>query len=114
VVAFFLYVRSNPASLTDLMMKQIESHYAADVTQEQKEDLRAAYAEFRKALAEHRVHQNAMQRIQITFSSRTGRELTSEQVRTLAAAFREAAGTGSTALPPPSPIGPASSATPHP
>jgi uncharacterized membrane protein len=92
--AFVYYVRSNPASITDLMMKQIESHYGPDVTADQKQELRAPYADFRSAITEHRVRPEAAQKIQVTFSSSSSRELTAEQVRRLAAEFREAAGTG--------------------
>jgi flagellar basal body-associated protein FliL len=111
IVAFVLYVKSNPASVTDLMMKQIESHYASDVTEGQKQDLRAAYADFRAALARHRVDRNAMQKIQMTFSSSSSREMTAEQVRALTAAFREAAGVEATPRSTPSAMTPGTSPT---
>jgi hypothetical protein len=91
-------------------MKQIESHYGPDVTADQKQDLRAAYADFRKAITERRVRPETAQKIQFTFSSSASRGLTAEQVRQLAAEFREAAGTGS--QPPPATTLP--SATPSP
>ena len=96
IVAFVLYVKSNPASVTDLMMKQIESHYASDVTEAQKQDLRAAYDDLRAALVQHRIDRSAMQKIQMTFSSSSSREMNPEQVRAVTAAFREAAGVAAT------------------
>ena len=93
-VAFVLYVRSNPASMTDFMMKQIESHYGPDVTEEQKRDLRSAYADFRKAVVAHRVSPDSARRIQLNFSGANSL-LTAEQVRGLTASFREAAGESS-------------------
>jgi hypothetical protein len=90
-VAFVLYVRSNPASMTDFMMKQIESHYGPDVTEEQKRDLRSAYADFRKAVVARRVSPDSARRIQLNFSGSSS-QLTAEQVRGLTASFREAAG----------------------
>jgi uncharacterized membrane protein len=112
--AFVYYVRSNPASITDLMMKQIESHYGPDVTADQKRDLRAAYADFRKAITEHRVRPEAAQKIQVTFSSGSSRELTAEQVRELAAEFRQAAATGRETAPATPPAATLPSATPSP
>jgi len=97
-VAFVLYVRNNPASMTDFMMKQIESHYGPDVTEEQKRDLRSAYADFRKAVVARRVAPDSARRIQLNFSGSSS-QLTAEQVRGLTASFREAAGGESTEPP---------------
>jgi hypothetical protein len=94
-VAFVLYVRSNPASMTDFMVKQIESHYGPDVTEEQKRDLRSAYADFRKAVVERRVSADSVRRVQLNFSGPNS-QLTAEQVRSLTASFREAASGPST------------------
>jgi hypothetical protein len=91
VVGLFLYVRRNPTFLTDLMMNQIESHFASDVTEEDKRDLRAAYQEFRSAVGEKRVNQEAVRRVQVTFTSSRSSTVDREQVHTLTRAFREAA-----------------------
>jgi uncharacterized membrane protein len=91
VAAFVVYVNRNPASMTDFMMKQIEKHYGPAVTEEQKRDLRNAYADFRKAVVERRVAPDSARKIQLNFSSASP-ELTAEQVRSLTASFREAAG----------------------
>ena len=49
-VGLMLYVRQKPEALTDMLVKQIETHYAPDVTAEEKEALRSAYAGFRERL----------------------------------------------------------------
>lgn len=92
-VAFVFYASKKPEAITDFMMKQIEKHYAPDVTEQEKEDLRAAYAVFRKTLEEDKKPQREpMQRIRstLTFGGKGG-EITREQVRELTRAFREAA-----------------------
>jgi len=107
VVGFFLYIRRNPGVMTDLMMRQIESHWGADVTEEDKADLRAAYAEFRAALNARRVNPEGVQRIQFSISSARNNTFNRDQVRQLAQALREAArgstSPGPTSLPSPVP-----------
>ena len=100
LLAVIVYVRQRPDALTDVVMKQVESHYAADVTAEEKERLRAAYADFRTALREHRVNREPLDRMRTTLVS--SGEVSREQVRSLTELFRRTAG-GSTA-PPASPI----------
>jgi len=109
VVGLFLYVRRNPTVLTDLMMNQVQSHYAADVTEEDKKDLRAAYQEFRAAVAENRVNREAVRRVQVTFSGSRSSTVDREQVHTLTRAFREAA-----ARPASAPAAPPGSPSPEP
>jgi hypothetical protein len=91
VVGFFLYVRRNPGMMTDLMMKQIESHWGPDVTEQDKADLRAAYAEFRTALNERRVSPEGVQKLQFTLSANRSNQINREQVHQLTRDFRAAA-----------------------
>lgn len=108
LLGLILYLRQHPEVATDFVMKQVESRYAADVTQQEKDDLRAAYAEFRTALKEHRVPREPLEgmRSRLTVSG-SQNEITREQVRDLTALFRQSAGSraapGSSALPVPSP-----------
>ena len=103
-----LYLRQHPETATDFAMKQVESHYAADVTPQEKADLQAAYAEFRKALREHRVAREPLEgmrsRLMVGGSQN---EISREQVRDLTAVFRQGAASksapGSSATPAPSP-----------
>lgn len=95
-IAFVIYVRQRPDALTDFVMKQVESHYAADVTAREKEELRAAYAEFRTALREHRIAKEPLDQMRATFVSKGSQnEVSREQVRELTELFRRAvAGAG--------------------
>jgi hypothetical protein len=93
-------------------MKQVESHYAADVTAEEKQQLRDAYADFRTALREHRVNREPLERMRTTLvSSGSQSEVSREQVRSLTELFRRTAG-GGTAPPAPAILTPSPRATP--
>lgn len=91
-MGLFLYVRRNPTFLTDLMMSQIESHFAPDVTEDDKRELREAYQDFRTAAEQNRANRDAIRRMQFTFSGTRSGTVDHEQVRTLIRSFREAAG----------------------
>lgn len=92
-VVFVLYVQKKPEVMTDFMMKQVEKSYAPDVTDREKEDLRAAYAAFRKVLQEgEKPPRHPMERIQRTVTFGTSGEVSREQVRELTKVFRDAAG----------------------
>ena len=107
IVGFFLYVRRNPGMMTDLMMRQIESHWGPDVTEQDKADLRAAYAEFRTALNERRVSPEGLRKLQFTLSANRSNQINREQVHQLTRDFRAAAN--------PSPgLGPGYSVSPSP
>jgi hypothetical protein len=111
-IALLIYVRQRPDALTDVVMKQVESHYAADVTAEEKEQLHSAYADFRTALREHRVSREPLDRMRTTLvSSGSQSEISREQVRSLTELFRSTARGGA---PPPTPaaLAPSPSATP--
>jgi hypothetical protein len=93
-------------------MKQVESHYAADVTAEEKEQLHAAYADFRTALREHRVSREPLDRMRTTLvSSGSQSEVSREQVRSLTELFRKTAG-GGAAPRTPAVVTPSPAATP--
>ncbi len=77
--------------MTDLMMRQIESHWGPDVTEQDKADLRAAYAEFRTALNEGRVNTEGVQKLQFTLSANRSNQINREQVHQLTRDFRAAA-----------------------
>ena len=102
-IAFLIYVRQRPDVLTDFVMRQVESHYAPDVTAEEKEGLRSAYAEFRTALREHRIQREPLDRMRATFVSNGSQgEVSRAQVRDLTELFRKAvAGEGAGAAPSP-------------
>ena len=93
LLGLILYLRQHPETATDFAMKQVETHYAADVTPQEKNDLHAAYAQFRVALKEHRVPREPLEgmrsRLMVGGSQN---EITREQVRDLTAVFRQAAG----------------------
>jgi len=93
LLGLILYLRQHPETATDFAMKQVETHYAADVTSQEKNDLHAAYAQFRVALKEHRVPREPLEgmrsRLMVGGSQN---EITREQVRDLTTIFRQAAG----------------------
>src|SRR5439155_18874213 len=89
-LGLLLYLMQRPEALTDMMMKQIETRYAPDVTAAEKDGLRSAYADFRTALRQHRVSARALERIRAILVS--GGDVTRRQVGELTAAFREGAG----------------------
>ncbi len=108
-IALGLYARRNPEKFTDLMMKQIETHYSSDVTSEERERLQAAYGDFRKALREGRVSQRSVERLRgILLTSKN--DVTREQVQALTEIFREAVDVGKAPALPARPA--VSSATP--
>jgi len=105
-IGLVLYLRQKPEALTDLMMKQIETHYAADGKAEEKDALRAAYADFRKALQERRVSRDSLERVRKTLVSGGGAtDMTAEQVRELTREFREGAAGKSSLSPGSAPLG---------
>jgi hypothetical protein len=104
LIGLIAYVRQRPDALTDMVMKQVESHYAADVTAEDKEQLHSAYADFRTALREHRVSREPLDRMRTTLvSSGSQSEVTRQQVKDLTELFRKAAG-GASPAPSPQPL----------
>ena len=111
-IGVLIYFRQRPDVLTDIFMKQVESHFAADVTAEDKRQLQAAYEDFRVALREHRLAQEHRDRMRTTLVSIGSQgEITREQVRSLTELFRSAAG-GGPAPPTPAVLAPSPAATP--
>ena len=49
-IGFIVYVRSHPEAFTDFLMNRIEATFSSDVTEQDKADLRAAYAAYREKL----------------------------------------------------------------
>jgi hypothetical protein len=111
-IGLLIYVRQRPDALTDIVMKQVESHFAADVTADDKRQLQAAYADFRAALREHRVSREPLDRMRTTLvSSGSQSEVSREQVRSLTELFRQTVGSGA-APPTPAVLAPSPHATP--
>ncbi|HEX5854441.1 MAG TPA: hypothetical protein VFZ57_02375 [Thermoanaerobaculia bacterium] len=100
LVGVILYLRQHPETATDFVMKQVDTSFASDVTPQEKDDLHAAYAEFRTALKEHRVPNEPLEGMRSRLTVRGSQnEITREQVRDLTALFRRAAGAGSPGSP---------------
>jgi hypothetical protein len=105
IVGSFLYIRRNPQAITDFVMGQVESHYASDVTEQDKADLRAAYAAYRERLKAGKASPEPLQRMRSIFvGGGSNNQITRDQVHDLTAAFREAAkgsssGPSATAVP---------------
>ena len=87
LAVFLAYVRRKPETMTDLMMGQIERNLAPDVTGEEKERLKAAYAGFRSDLKQRRVSREPVERMRAILSGATRGLITREQVRDLTAAL---------------------------
>ena len=113
-VGLILYLKQRPEAVTDVVMNQVESHYASDVTPQDKEQLRSAYRDFRKALQEHRVSREPLDRMRTTLIA-TGpqNQISREQVRDLARLFRQSAG-GAAVTPSGEPSPAASTPSPRP
>jgi hypothetical protein len=105
LLALILYLRQRPEAVTDVVMNQVESHYAPDVTAREKQDLRAAYAGFRSALKEHRVSREPLDRMRSTLVvSGSQNEVSREQVRQLTELFRRSSGSPAEPGPPATPV----------
>jgi hypothetical protein len=90
--AFLYYARRKPEVFTDLMMGQIERHFASDVTAEDKDRLRAAYARFRAKLEAKEIPRDALEPLRGTLNVSASGEIGREKVRELTRVFEEAAG----------------------
>ena len=82
-------MQKKPGALTDMLMERIRDRYASDVTDRDKADLEAAYADFRTALEAKHVRREDLDRVRETI--KLGREVRHEEVVELARVFREAA-----------------------
>src|SRR5580765_1279129 len=92
-IGLVLYVRSKPQVITDFVMRQVATHYASDVTDTDKRELRDAYAEFRKTLVEGRGRKEPLERMRTTLMTGGSGEINHEQVREMIRLFREKADT---------------------
>jgi hypothetical protein len=104
-----VYIRSHPQAFTDFLMNRIESAYAPDVTDQDKADLRAAYAAYREKLKTKSVNSRSLDRVRVVLT-RGGSSIGRDQVHELTAAFRDAAGQRDEGVPavvitPPEPFG---------
>ena len=89
-LGFIVYVRQKPQVITDFVMRQVESHFASDVTETDKQELRAAYADFRQGLIEHRVSKEPLDRMRATLmTGGPNNEINHEQVREMIRLFKE-------------------------
>jgi hypothetical protein len=113
-LALVLYVRQKPEVITDFVMRQVESHFAADVTQADKDELKAAYAEFRQGLKDRRESRDRLDRWRATVVTSGARnEFNHEQVREMIRLFRER-GSSSPSTPAVEITEPAPAGTPRP
>ncbi len=93
IVGSILYIRRNPEAIADFVMTQVESHFASDVTDQDKADLRAAYASYRRKLKTGKASAEPLQRVRTVFMTGGSRnEISRDQVHDMTAAFRDAAG----------------------
>jgi hypothetical protein len=99
VGVFTAYVKRKPEALTDLLMGQVERNLAPDVSEQEKTDLRSAYAEFRQRLQERRAGSEPLDRLRRIVSGATSGAIGREQVRALTEDFRRAASSGPTPAP---------------
>ena len=87
-----VWVQKNPEKVTDLLVDNIRDRYASDVTEQDKADLDAAYAEFRRALVDRRVRDEDMERVRGVVKLQG--EVRRDDVLELTRVFREAARSG--------------------
>ncbi|HEY6049873.1 MAG TPA: hypothetical protein VIZ58_01390 [Thermoanaerobaculia bacterium] len=93
VIGFIVYVRSHPEAFTDFLMNRIEATFSSDVTDQDKADLRAAYAAYREKLRAKSVDGRSLDRVRVVLMrGGGGSTIGRDQVHELTAAFREAAG----------------------
>ncbi len=109
LIGAMVYLRRHPEQMTDFLMKQVESNFAPDVTAQEKEDLRAAYAAFRPSLVDGTASRGSLEDMRAILLSRGMRGAVSrEQVHDLTELFRRQArpatrsGSGSSVRPSPS------------
>jgi hypothetical protein len=91
VIAAFLYFSRRPETMFDIMMSAVEANFAPDVTEEDKRELREAYAQFRTALREKRVDKERLQDLNRVIRIRSGEPISREKVHRMTEFFREAA-----------------------
>jgi hypothetical protein len=90
LIGLGVYIQKKPTAVTDLLMERIRASYASDVTDADKSELDAAYADFRGALEEKRVRKEDMEKVRDAV--KLGRVVGREEVHEMTRIFREAAG----------------------
>jgi hypothetical protein len=90
LIGLGVYIQKKPTAVTDLLMERIRASYASDVTDADKSELDAAYADFRGALEEKRVRKEEMEKVRDAV--KLGRVVGREEVHEMTRVFREAAG----------------------
>jgi hypothetical protein len=117
IIGGVIYIRSHPEAFTDFLIGRIEASYSSDVTEQDKADLRAAYAQYREKLRARSVSGRSLDRVRTVLvrGGGAGSTISRDQVHELTAAFRDAAGNRDPGVPavvitPP----PVSSGTPGP
>ena len=90
LIGLGVYIQKKPTAVTDLLMERIRAGYASDVTDADKSELDAAYADFRGALEEKRVRKEDMEKVRDAV--KLGRVVGREEVHEMTRVFREAAG----------------------
>ena len=90
LIGLGVYIQKKPTAVTDLLMERIRAGYASDVTDADKSELDAAYADFRGALEEKRVRKEDMEKVRDAV--KLGRVVGREEVHQMTRVFREAAG----------------------
>jgi len=90
LIGLGVYIQKKPTAVTDLLMERIRAGYASDVTDADKSELDAAYADFRRALEEKRVRKEDMEKVRDAV--KLGRVVGREEVHGMTRVFWEAAG----------------------
>ena len=88
LIAVGVWVQKHPEKVTDLLVDNIRDRYASDVTEQDKADLDAAYADFRQALVARRVRDEDMERVRRTVKLQG--EVRRDEVLELTRVVREA------------------------
>jgi hypothetical protein len=103
-VGLMLYSRKNPGMFLDFAMRNVESRFGPNVTDQDRKDLRDVVAELKDAIRENRIRANRNAGWQGSFGFRTRSETIShEDVREIIRGFREAIVPVRSASPSPAP-----------
>jgi hypothetical protein len=86
------------------MMTAVEANLAPEVTDEDRRELRAAYAEFRQALKEKRVDRRELENLNRVLRIRSGEPISRDRVHQMTEFFRRAARSAPAPATSPTPI----------
>ncbi|HEY7864285.1 MAG TPA: hypothetical protein VIE39_11520 [Thermoanaerobaculia bacterium] len=104
IIAAILYFSRRPEAMFDLMMTAVEANLAPEVTDEDRRELRAAYAEFRQALKEKRVDRRELENLNRVLRIRSGEPISRDRVHQMTEFFRRAARSAPAPATSPTPI----------